>query len=277
MSLIVPILSVGALTYLFAILDRTIAKSGYQKPYFAVHFLHNTALVAATASDVLVSFTDFGNLAAYPITWPAVYLCYALHAYHCLLYWRAFHYDDWLHHGLMIGVALPLGCSVSAGPLMGMNLFFTTGLPGGVSYALLFAEKNGMITRATSRRWNARINLWLRSPGCLANATMVLASVLSTTSGEVTPWQMFVAVAVSMLTAWNGQYFMEQVVSANTVTAVSEQLSAINTSGAGRANAHSMDRPPNRGDANEGAPRGQSLSPIVAAATAGAAGVLPPL
>lgn len=219
MSLIIPALSIGSLMYLFAILDRTIQRSGYQKPYFAVHVLHNAALVAVTAQDVLVSFTDFAGLSAYPITWAAVYLCYALHFYHCLLYWRTFHRDDWLHHGLMIGGALPLGCSVSAGPLMGMNLFFTTGLPGGVSYALLFAEKNGMISRAASRRWNARINLWLRSPGCLANATMILVSILST---PATPWQMFVAVAVAALTAWNGQYFMEQVVAANAITNTSE-------------------------------------------------------
>jgi hypothetical protein len=173
----------------------------------------------------------------------------------------------------MIGVALPLGCSVSAGPLMGMNLFFTTGLPGGVSYALLFAEKNGMITRASSRRWNARINLWLRSPGCLANATMVLASMLSTSSGEVTPWQMFVALAVSALTAWNGQYFMEQVVAANAVTAVSEQSDAPNIREGDKANAHNMDP----SGANEGAPRGQPQSPIVAAAISGVIGALPPL
>lgn len=219
MSFIVPVLSVGSLMYMFAVLDRWITHGGFQKPYFAVHVLHNAALTAVSASDVLVSFTDFGNLSSHPVTWPAVYLCYALHFYHCLLYWRSFHYDDWLHHGLMIGVALPLGCSVSAGPLMGMNLFFTTGLPGGVSYALLFAEKNGMITRAASRRWNARINLWLRSPGCLATATLILVSILSNPS---TPWQAFVAVAVAALTAWNGQYFMEQVVSANAITQVSE-------------------------------------------------------
>lgn len=281
MSLIVPAISIGALMYLFAILDRMIQRSGYQKPYFAVHVLHNAALVAATANDVLVSFTDFAGLSAYRITWSAVYLCYALHFYHCLLYWRVFHYDDWLHHGLMIGVALPLGCSVSAGPLMGMNLFFTTGLPGGVSYALLFAEKNGMITRTTSRRWNARINLWLRSPGCVANASMILASFLSTPAGEVTSWQMFVAVAVAALTLWNGQYFMEQVVAANAITNTSEDktltsnaarvlVPSLNTREGDKASAHSMDLFP-----NEGAPHGQPQSPIAAAS--GAAGVLPPL
>ena len=230
-----PLLTVAALTYMFAVIDRTIAVSGYQKPYFAVHVLHNMAIVATTASDVLVSFADFGNLTDRPVTWSAVYMCYALHLYHCLLYWRAFRMDDWLHHGLMIGVALPLGSTVPAGPLMGMNLFFTTGLPGGVSYALLFAEKNGWISQTVSRRWNARMNLWIRSPGCVAMATLTLAMLLSQSLSlsqvKVTTWEKAVTVATTGLTVWNGQYFMEQVVTANALT---------NTSEAGRADASRM-------------------------------------
>jgi hypothetical protein len=246
-----PIISVAALTYLFAVIDRTIAGSGYQKPYFAVHVLHNAAIVAATAADVWVSFTDFGGLTALPVTWSAVYLCYALHLYHSLLYWRAFHMDDWLHHGLMVGVALPLGCSVPAGPLMGMNLFFTTGLPGGVSYALLFAEKNRWITQAVSRRWNARVNLWIRSPGCMAMATLALA--VSMSSSSATMWQRGVTCAVAALTAWNGQYFMEQVLTATALSAASS-----NTLEAGKADVNSRGQ---NHDAIEGpVPREQPLS-----------------
>jgi len=223
---LVPLVSVAALTYLFAVLDRWITAGRFQKPYYAVHVLHNAAIVAATARDVARSFTvGPKDLVTIPTTWSAVYLCYALHLYHCLLYWRSFHMDDWLHHGLMIGVALPLGSTVPTGPLMGMNLFFTTGLPGGVSYALLFAEKNGWISQVASRRWNARMNLWIRSPGCCAMAALVLAVMLS--SPSPTQWEKAVSLAVAALTLWNGQYFMSQVVAANTVSALGDQLNTL--------------------------------------------------
>jgi hypothetical protein len=266
MSLALGIATVIPLTWLFAAMDRWIADAGYTKPYFAVHVLHNAAIVAATASDVLVSFTDLGGLTDRPVTWSAVYLCYALHLYHCALYWRAFHMDDWLHHGLMIGVALPLGSTVPAGPLMGMNLFFTTGLPGGVSYALLFAEKNGWITQAVSRRWNARMNLWVRSPGCVAQAALTLAVTLSSVSA--TQWETAVAWTAAALTLWNGQYFMEQVVAANAVTAM------LNREAAYKADAHNRDRTGASGDALRGQPL--SLSQQAQQTASGSAGVLPP-
>ena len=42
------------------------------------------------------------------------------------------------HHILMIGIALPIGWFVDSKSLLGYSLFFTTGLPGGIDYFLLF-------------------------------------------------------------------------------------------------------------------------------------------
>lgn len=119
----------------FSIIDKQLTKHGFAKPYYAVHVVHNAAIVALTAGDVLQSFT--GPVAASEPNWLAILLCFALHAYHIRDYWDSLHSDDWLHHGLMIGVALPLSLLVEPTALTGMNLFFTTGLPGGISYAAL--------------------------------------------------------------------------------------------------------------------------------------------
>jgi hypothetical protein len=201
-------------TYLFYLIDRALLLTRFQKPYYAVHVLHNIGIVALTAGDLVRVFSQFYEIPYLPFNWPAVCLCYALHFYHCIVYWRSFHLDDWLHHILMIGVAMPLGSTVSAGPLMGFSLFFTTGLPGAISYTMLFAEKNGWITRTTSKRWNAAANVWIRAPGCSAQAALTLASLLS--NRTTTTWEFTVGLCTATLNYWNGQYFMQQVVASNT-------------------------------------------------------------
>jgi hypothetical protein len=203
-------LSIAGMTYLFVQMDQLIRSRGFVKPYYATHVLHNAAMVALTSRDVYYSFTDFGNVFTYPVNWTAVYLCYALHLYHCILYWRSFHFDDWLHHILMVAIALPIGSLVPSGTLMGFSLFFTTGLPGGINYALLFAERNGWVTRVTEKRINRPIHVWMRSPGCVAHATLTLAASLSNSQAE--SWHRTVACLIALLTYWNGQYFMEQMV-----------------------------------------------------------------
>lgn len=202
------LLSIAAATTLFWTLDAALTWFRLEKPYYAVHTLHNAAIVVLASPDLYTTVTDFHRLDSYPVTWPAVYLCFGLHFYHILKYWRTLHFDDWLHHALMIGVALPIGCTIPAGSLMGFNLFFTTGLPGGISYGLLFASRNGWITKATEKGVSAPIHLWIRSPGCTALAALTLAHILSASS----VWPQVGGSVIAALTYWNGQYFMEQVV-----------------------------------------------------------------
>lgn len=201
-----------SLTYMFAVIDRFIARRGFHKPYYATHVIHNAAIVAATLPDIWTTLTQFHALPP-DMNWTAICLCYALHFYHTVLYWREFHFDDWLHHVTMIGVALPLGCSVAAGPLLGFSLFFTTGLPGGIVYGMLFAERNGLVDKRTSRRWCAAMNLWVRSPGCCAQAALTWVSVLSAPP-TVDAWPFVVALITGALNMWNGQYFLNEVLRA---------------------------------------------------------------
>jgi hypothetical protein len=139
----------------------------------------------------------------------AVDICIALHAYHIIDYWPSLRLDDWLHHGLMIGIAIPLGLSVPAGALFGTNLFFTTGLPGAISYTLLFAERNKLLQKPIVQKYNALVHTWIRAPGCLAHAALTTALVLSSSSSVI---QCAISLIIAVLTAWNGLYFMEQAI-----------------------------------------------------------------
>jgi len=193
----------------FAAADRAITQKGFENPYYAVHAIHNALIVAFSMSDVLNTFTKFHELHQFHTNWTVVYLCFALHIYHMLVYWRSLRFDDWLHHGLMIGVALPIGCLIESHTFLGLNLFFTTGLPGGIDYVLLFAVRNGYMYRHTEKNINTFLNVWIRSPGCVAMAALSLAATLSSSEYDATT---LVRLIPSLLTYWNGQYFMQQVV-----------------------------------------------------------------
>lgn len=203
-------LNIALYFLLFSGLDRLITFSGVEGIYYAVHSFHNALVVYVTGHEVWQTFTDFGHAILAPNNYTALELVFALHFYHIAFYMKKFRFDDWLHHILMIGIALPIGGLVPAGTLLGFSLFFTTGLPGGIDYAVLFAQRNGWVARETQKRLNTFLNVWLRSPGCVANAALTFA-YLSLTQ---TPYRVYwIAGAITAaLNYWNGQYFMRQVV-----------------------------------------------------------------
>ena len=215
MDFLLAVGQIACLTAAFAAFDRAIQAIRLQRPYYAVHVIHNAAIVALTAADIRTAILNPlpATTPLLPTNWYAVYCCYALHLYHTLLYWRAFRFDDWLHHVLMIGVSLPLGSIASSGPLMGVSLFFTTGLPGGISYAALWLERNGVLSRTTEKAINQAANVWLRAPGCVFTATLIAQSVLV----QPVEWQGVAGLVCAALVGWNGLYFMQQAVASGAI------------------------------------------------------------
>jgi len=193
----------------FCAADRLLAFYKLEGRYYAIHAVHNAAIASLTAPNVFQSVTRFSAVEQVATPTIASQLILALHVYHCVMYFDKLRFDDWLHHVLMIGVALPLGLLTPAGSLMGMSLFFTTGLPGGLDYVLLTLVRNGLLASATEKRANAAIQVWIRSPGCVATATLICAHVLPHDG-----WMVYKAAALltAALNYWNGQYFMAQVV-----------------------------------------------------------------
>lgn len=200
----------ASLCGLFYSCDRALTKRGYQNPYYAIHSLHNAAILAYTAPDVINTFKYIAtpnSLDAFTSNMAAIYLCYALHIYHIIAYFNKLRFDDWLHHILMIGFALPIGTVLETRTLVGFSLFFTTGLPGGIDYGCLFAVRNGWMKRETEKKINDILNVWIRSPGCNAHAAFTVAYLLA--NSDVAPWYAYLP---ALLNYWNGQYFMKQVV-----------------------------------------------------------------
>jgi hypothetical protein len=172
--------------------------------------VHNGLVVYSTAPEVWRTFTEFDFISSATPNYHAAELVFALHIYHCIYYWRKFRLDDWLHHILMIAIALPIGVILPSGTLLGFSLFFTTGLPGGIDYVLLFLTRNGWLRRDIEKKVNTQLASWIRMPGCVAQAALTVA-FLSMQNNE-SKFLTYAAYLSAVLNYWNGVYFGYQVI-----------------------------------------------------------------
>lgn len=204
------ILNVVGIFGLFCVADNILTKyTALQGIYYLVHALHNAVIVYSTLPDVIHTWTRF-TIQSYEQNMYALELVFALHFYHVFMYWTKFRTDDWIHHILMIGIALPIGGYFSAGSLLGYSLFFTTGLPGGIDYFLLFLVRNNWLSRTTEKNVNAWLNVWIRSPGCASIAGYAICYAYIYSDQYSLVW--WATILTAVLNYWNGQYFMRQVV-----------------------------------------------------------------
>lgn len=89
--------------------------------------------------------------------------------------------------------------------------FFCSGLPGGIDYLMLAMIKIGKLDKKKHKKHQALLNVWLRTPGIIANVTICLFESLrhwdtSPMGGKIIP------VACAFLIGFNGLYYMERVV-----------------------------------------------------------------
>lgn len=198
----------------FCLIDRALSRyTNLDGIYYLLHSIHNGAIIYLTGEEVFKTLTDFNYMLLSPKNMLALEFVFALHLYHLVIYWRKFRMDDWLHHILMIGIALPIGWLANSRSLLGYSLFFTTGLPGGIDYMLLFLNRNNWLNRNTEKVINAWLNTWIRSPGCISHATLTLMLISVETTLFSRMW--WYGIICATLTFWNGQYFMRQVVENN--------------------------------------------------------------
>ena len=179
--------------------------------FFTLHVFANLVISLSSAPDMLRALSSpfhepIGRCNVLP-----VYMIPALFIYHLTVF-RCVSFDEWIHHLLFGGGIGGVGLACAPGPLMNAMAFFICGLPGGIDYIMLILVKKGHLTSATEKVWNARINVWLRSPGLMITGYAIVLVDQSVNVYVASPWLIAMVVGLAAL---NGQYYMQRVV-ANT-------------------------------------------------------------
>jgi hypothetical protein len=198
------------LTFTFCGIDIILNKY-YKGNYYLVHGLSNMFITISCINDVKQSYLNLNNFMNYPINYYPSIITLSLHSYHIINYYNKLLFDDWLHHILMCGVALPIGIKMNSGFLLNHSLFFLTGLPGGINYINMFLTRNNIMNRLNQKYINKKLNIWIRAPGCISHSVLTYIAYNSNRD-KFKDYNKFLVWATIILTFWNGIYFMEQVV-----------------------------------------------------------------
>ena len=204
---------IGILFYMLLCIgvDYIVEKYGVEGRYYLLHTLTNFTVVYLTLDDLIFTYCNFADFINYPMNYTAMTLTFGLHLYHTIWYFKKLRFDDWLHHILTCGIALPLAAFSNAGSLLGHSLFYTTGLPGGIDYLMLFLNRNGFIEKITEKRVNNFLNLWLRCPGCISQAALTVVG-FNMVGDKLSSYDRTTGLITAFIVFWNGIYFMNQVV-----------------------------------------------------------------
>ena len=175
--------------------------------YFLLHFLVNMYIIYLVWRDVLDTLWD-------PIEYKVVeiypsFITVLFHTYHVIFY-DDIPYDEKVHHMVNVYITLPLlwmcynkACNFALSVMMG--------LPGGLTYGLLFLKDINIIESITEKNISANLNLWIRCPGAICAAMIVYMQMRY--HPEIFNGLTFIVGIISIIgTYWNGIYFMRTIV-----------------------------------------------------------------
>ena len=175
--------------------------------WFFLHSIINFIIVSYSFNDVITCLLN-DNI-CYKLEWNdnsiiTYNFAVMLHIYHCIFFSITF--DDCLHHFLMVLICGTL-CYLNQNLLSSFSLFFLTGLPGGISYFILFLNKINLIHKITEKKLNVIISVIIRSPGCVI--TFYLGSKCFYDYYYNKHYCDLIIMIINLtLILWNGQYYL---------------------------------------------------------------------
>ena len=115
-------------------IDKKTRKSN--SAYFLLHFLFNSYIVSNILTDLVNLFNN--PLDIHLIDSNLEFFVFIFHLYHWFLY-SNLGLDEIIHHVVMIFIIIPISFAYCTN-IVNFSLFFLTGLPGGITYLLLFLK-----------------------------------------------------------------------------------------------------------------------------------------
>jgi hypothetical protein len=172
------ILYSSAYIIILNLISRFITKKfGYDDStqYFILHFIHNMIITTIVApycftmvSDPVGVDNDYQEYKNnYEYLFPMIS---GLHTFHILKSYKKIQLDEMAHH--IITYSFAIINYVLSHPFYYSYLIIVTGIPGGITYLLLFLQKLKYIDLLTEKKISYILNVWIRAPFTVVWATL---------------------------------------------------------------------------------------------------------
>ena len=175
--------------------------------YFLLHFIVNcinTILLLPLIYQLLLDplgnniiNSDWKHL---DIIFPMII---GLHTFHMIHYLNKINQDEIFHH--IMTQLIWYNIHIAENPIYIAGIISMSGIPGGITYLMLFLQKYNMCDKKTEKKISMYLNVWLRLPLCIIFATLIYIAGLT---NELYYSSTFMA----LLTIINGVHFMHIIV-----------------------------------------------------------------
>jgi hypothetical protein len=196
MSLLIENLIIFFISFYGLHLIKTIflKNETFTTSYFILHFIVNFIITCICIPYFLTLFKDPNGIDSeyreymyIQYTFP---ILNALHSYHLYNCYSNIKYDEVIHH-IITYVFWILNIHLNH-PIYYVGLIWLSGVPGGITYLMLYLQKFQKVTILQEKYYSMMINFWIRCPGCIIYSTLLYDRMIYMYDGEICPMHVFI-------------------------------------------------------------------------------------
>jgi hypothetical protein len=196
MSLLIENILIFLISFCFMYLIKNTFLKNYNftVAYFMLHFIINFIITCMCLPYFLTLFKDPNGIDSEYTEYMYIQYTFpilnALHSYHLYNSYKNINYDEVIHH-IITYVFWILNIHLNH-PIYYVGLIWLSGVPGGITYLMLFLQNLKIITSLQEKYYSMMINFWIRGPGCIIYSTLLYDRMIYMYDGELCPIHIFI-------------------------------------------------------------------------------------
>ena len=193
-------------------------KKGYidfNQKYFILHFIVNLINTLILIPLIWIMFSDPLLITQELIPWNSLDYIYpmliGLHTFHLIHHLKEIKYDEIIHH-IITHVFWYILNYCKTNPLYMAPMIVMSGIPGGITYLMLFLQKFGHLTKLTEKYISMNLNIWMRAPICISSAVLMYVKNTEEYKIEKNDFNYYMTLIMIFFTFINGVHFMNNII-----------------------------------------------------------------